>query len=489
MILRDGASGVRGALLGVFVLIVLRAVVAAMTPLSFDEAYYWTWSQHLAAGYYDHPPAVAYVIGIGTALFGDTSLGVRFVPWLLSLAASWAVWRAGAMLLRDEAGAALAVLFFNLMPMIGVEALVATPDSPEIAAASFLLYALAKIATTEKGIWWLATGVAAGFALLSKYTGFFLGLGILVWLVAVSKERRWFLSLWPYLGGAVALSMFVPVVLWNAQHSWASFALQFGRVENGGFTLRFLGEFIGGQIGLATPFILALALIGIASSVRGRAAGQQGLALAAAMIVPAMLYFMWHCLHDRVQGNWPSFLYPALALAAAGACRRAGRAPPWGLRVSRAAAIPVAAVLIAAVYAQALFDVVPIREPVSRLLAFNMAPVTRDLENLRTQQQAQAIATTSYALAAWFRFYMPRDVPVVQLNERYRYLNEPPLDGTLFDKPFIYVTEVRNDQSALLKDRFSEIAPLARIDRTRGGAVIDRYAIYRVSGPKGDPLD
>ena len=86
MILRDGASGVRGALLGVLVLIVLRAVVAAMTPLSFDEAYYWTWSQHLAAGYYDHPPAVAYVIRIGTALFGDTSLGVRFVPWLLSLA-------------------------------------------------------------------------------------------------------------------------------------------------------------------------------------------------------------------------------------------------------------------------------------------------------------------------------------------------------------------------------------------------------------------
>ena len=38
---------------------------------------------------------------------------------------------------------ALAALFFNLMPMIGVESLVATPDAPEIAAAAVLLYALA----------------------------------------------------------------------------------------------------------------------------------------------------------------------------------------------------------------------------------------------------------------------------------------------------------------------------------------------------------
>jgi 4-amino-4-deoxy-L-arabinose transferase-like glycosyltransferase len=376
------------------------------------------------------------------------------------------------------------------MPMVGVEGLVATPDAPEMAAAAFLLYALAKIATAEKGVWWVAAGIAAGFALLSKYTGFFLGLGILVWLAAVPKERRWFLSFWPYLGGAIALLMFVPVILWNAQHAWVSFALQFGRVENGAFTLRFLGEFLAGQLGLATPFIAVLAFAGIGMAWRGPGEGQQALKLAAAMILPATLYFLWHSLHDRVQGNWPSFFYPALAMAAAGAWLRlqTGR-PSLLLRVSRASAIPLAAVMIAAVYAQALFDAVPIREPVSRLLAFNMAPVVRELEELRTQQHAGAVVTTSYALTAWFSFYMPNHPPVFQINERARYLDQPEPARSVLEGPLLYVTEVRNDQSAELARHFTDIAPLTRINRTRGGATIDQYAVYRLNGLKGDPFD
>ena len=83
-------------------LIVVRGIVAAVTPLAFDEAYYWQWSKNLAWGYYDHPPLVAFIIRAGTAIFGDTSFGVRFVPLLLSVVATIAVWRAGAILLESE---------------------------------------------------------------------------------------------------------------------------------------------------------------------------------------------------------------------------------------------------------------------------------------------------------------------------------------------------------------------------------------------------
>ena len=474
--------------LAIILIVLIRLVVAAATPLSYDEAYYWLWSRHLAAGYYDHPPLIAFAIRAGTLLFGDTSLGVRFVPWLLSAAATWAVWRAGELLLRSERDGLLAAFIFNLMPMIGVEALVATPDAPVIAAAAFLLLALAKIAETERGEWWLVAGLAAGFGLLSKYTAFFLGAGILVWLLAVPKQRRWFLSLWPYLGGALALAMFTPVVLWNAQHGWISFAAQFGRVEAGGFTLRFLGEFLGGQLLLATPFIAVLGVAGLALAPRSR---QPGLALLTAMVAPAALYFLWHSLHDRVQGNWPSFLYPAFAIAAAAAWREvATRHASWFLRMSKAAALPLALLILALVYAQALFGIVPrVRDPVSRLLAFEMKPVTDQIETLRTQAQAKAVITTSYALASWFSFYLPAHPPVVQINERFRYVNEPTPPRDLFEGPLLYITEMRNDQSSLVAQRFSEVTPLANIARVRNGATIDQYTVYRVSGLKSDPLD
>ena len=63
---------------------VVRLVVAANLPLLEDEAYYWTWSTRLAAGYYDHPPAIAWIIAAGTAVFGKTALGVRSVGILLT---------------------------------------------------------------------------------------------------------------------------------------------------------------------------------------------------------------------------------------------------------------------------------------------------------------------------------------------------------------------------------------------------------------------
>ncbi len=491
MILRAGGRRTHALAFGIIAIILVRLAVAGLTPLSYDEAYYWLWSKHLASGYFDHPPAIAFAIRAGTVVFGDTSLGVRFVPWLLSVAASWAVWRTGIDVLKNPSGAALAALFFNLMPMIGVEALVATPDSPEIAAAAFLLFALMKIARTENGAWWIAAGIAAGFGLLSKYTAFFLGAGILVWLAIVPKERRWFLSFWPYLGATIGLLMFAPVVLWNARHGWISFAAQFGRVEGGGFTLRFLGEFLGAQLGLATPFIAILGTACVVMTLRAHNRARPAFALPFAMIAPAALYFIWHSLHDRVQGNWPSFLYPAFAIAAAAAAERVEEGGASSLlRVSRRLAAPLAAAIIAAVYAQAVWGIIPrVRDPVSRLLAFGMDRVAGDIETLRTQTGARAVLTTGYALTGWLSFYLPSHPPVVQINERFRYFDQPLPASSLFEGSLLYITETRNDQSALLAMRFSQVKPLAHIARTRNGANIDEYAIYSVSGLKGDPLD
>src|SRR5258705_11084699 len=94
----DQARLVRNTALAIVGLVVLRLVAAAWTPLTFDEAYYWVWSKHLAGGYYDHPPGVAVVIRLGTIIAGDTELGVRLVAILLALPMSWAVYRTAAIL-------------------------------------------------------------------------------------------------------------------------------------------------------------------------------------------------------------------------------------------------------------------------------------------------------------------------------------------------------------------------------------------------------
>ena len=56
----------------------LRIVYACLIDLRTDEAYYWTWSKEHVLSFLDHPPMIAWFIRFGTAIFGDTNLGVRF---------------------------------------------------------------------------------------------------------------------------------------------------------------------------------------------------------------------------------------------------------------------------------------------------------------------------------------------------------------------------------------------------------------------------
>src|SRR3954454_17677343 len=105
---------VRNTALVILALVGLRLVAAAFTPLTFDEAYYWMWSKNLAGGYYDHPPAVAYVIRAGTMIAGDTELGVRLASILLALPMSFVVYRAAAILFGGIRVAATATILLNV---------------------------------------------------------------------------------------------------------------------------------------------------------------------------------------------------------------------------------------------------------------------------------------------------------------------------------------------------------------------------------------
>src|SRR5947208_14127118 len=111
---------VRTTVLTISALVGLRLLAAAWTPLTFDEAYYWMWSKHLAGGYYDHPPGVAAVIRLGTLIAGDSEIGVRLVSILLALPMSWAVYRTAAILFGGVRVAATATRMLNVSLLAAV---------------------------------------------------------------------------------------------------------------------------------------------------------------------------------------------------------------------------------------------------------------------------------------------------------------------------------------------------------------------------------
>lgn len=465
------------------VLLALRCALAAGLPLAFDEAYYWLWSKHLALGYYEHPADIALAIRAGTFLFGDTQWGVRAVPVILSVVASAAVWRNAALLLSSEKMGAIACLLFNSTLMISAETMGATPDSLLVAAAALLLWAIAELETSGDRRWWLAAGAAAGLAISAKYTGFFLCGSLVLWLAANSHVRTWLRTPWPYAGALIAVLFFVPTLYWNATHGFVSFAFQFRRVGDAGAGHVF--EFAIGQIALASPFVIVLAGFGLARNWRIWR-GRPTLAFAAATVLPAFLFFVLDAFHDRVQGNWPCFAYPAVVLLAAQSFAKAARSGPVE-RLSRAWALPVALLILFLVDVQASFGILPLgmRDPIARMTAIGFAPVAAQVDAEAAGLKARAIVTTNYAMTSWLSFYAHAPVDIVQVEDEKRFLSSPPAGREELAGNLLYVTARPDKELPGIHERFSQVSPLARLERSRNGHPISAIYLYRISGFRG----
>jgi hypothetical protein len=484
---------VRNTAVTILALVALRLVAAAWTPLTFDEAYYWMWSKHLAGGYYDHPPMVALVIRLGTMLAGDTELGVRLASILLAVPMSWAVYRTATILFGGQRVAATATILLNVTLMAAVGTLIVTPDAPLLVASSFVLFFLAKVVETGRGGWWLAVGAAVGAALLSKYTALFFGPAILIWLVAVPKLRRWLISPWPYLGGLVSLLIFSPVIVWNADHHWVSFIKQIGRARIEDFQPAFVAELIPTQIAFATPLVFILGAMGLYALLKRNAGVSAGRVLISATFWTIVVYFIWHSLHARVEANWFAPVYPAFAIAAA----VAANLTQWEARQQRIVnfcklwASPVGILMFALLIVQANTGALSgfRRDATVRSVGVGWRELAGEIEAVRARVGATCVLAPDYGTTGWLAFYLPKGSCIVQPTQRIRWVNMPEPDAAQLSGKLLYVDEARPGGRPYLKETFARVEQVAELERKRGPLTIETYALDLLEGPKGDVLD
>ena len=469
-------------------LTLVRAVAAGFAPLTDDEAYYRLWALAPAMSYLDHPPMVGWMIAAGRAIAGDNALGVRLFAVLASLIGPLVLWRATALLFGPDV-ARRTVWIALAMPLMAVGGVIITPDTPSVLFWGLAAWATAELHVSRNANWWLAVGLFAGLGLLSKYTNLFVGAGILLWLLLIPANRTWFRAWQLWAGGVLACLLALPVLLWNVQYDWVSFAKQFGRVGRGQqFTLAYLAEFIGGLVGLMSPIIAVLAALGLVRVVRSAvSAKDQSSALIAAGVVPYLAYLLLHCLHDRVQPNWTAPLYPSLAVCAALALGHMETRPWLGgvFGTLGTCAVAVGFLMSGLLYAHALHPLVQLsgsRDPSSQMRGWR--EFAAEVERQRVASGACWVATSSYATTGQLAFALKDKAPVVQLNERIRYLHLPAIDEAVLACPALYVELERRSSPDLLDERFASVTPLGRIVRIQRGTPIAPYAVFLLSGPR-----
>jgi 4-amino-4-deoxy-L-arabinose transferase-like glycosyltransferase len=474
-----------GAIIGIAL---VRAVVAYNTALTDDEAYYRLWALAPALSYYDHPPMTAWMIAAGRSIIGDNPLGIRLAVALTSLIGPFVLWRTAAILF-DRSIAERATWLALGMPLLAVGGVIITPDTPSVLFWGLAAWSLAELHTSRNANWWLAVGLFSGLGLLSKYTNLFVGAGIVLWIALLPANWRWLRCWQLWVGGVLALSLALPVVLWNADHEWASFTKQFGRVvPKEAATLRFELEFAGAYLGLASPIIAILAARGLWITLRTAIADRsQSHTLLAASIVPLLSYLLLHAVHERVQPNWAAPLYPALAICAAIALAQ-GADARRRQRVGRAAFI-VGIVPCALIYLHAVNPLAygsSIDDPTSQLRGWER--FAAEVEHLRQSNGARWVATSSYATTGQLAFQFKGGPQVVQLTERLRYGHLPPVADSLLRSPAIYVELERRQALAMLRERFSSVTLLGRLARSYRGTKLATYVVYLVADPKGPVL-
>ncbi len=355
----------RGPALGLLAMVVAwtvaRLTVGGWLELSEDEAYYWVWSERLAWGYYDHPPAIAALIRAGTTILGDTERGVRLVPIVLG---SFAALLAAAPVSPERRERT--VLALLTLPLFGLGGMLATPDMPLV-----FCWAVGLVAAMKKH--WLAVGLAFGGAMLSKYTGLLMLPLLVLGQPSVLRTRG------PWLAAVVGLLIYAPNALWNFNHDLVSWRFQLEHVSAAPDRL----AFIGGQLALCGalgPVMLAWMAVGWRGSAEERLCWWSA--------VPLLLTALW----AGGEANWAAPAYVGMAM---GLGTRAGR---WDRAIWGAIGINgLLVILIITHFVHPLADLP--KDPRDRLTG------GKTLGMAVEAHQVPAVYTSRYQEAALIHFY------------------------------------------------------------------------------------
>ena len=295
----------------------IALLLALTVPVFSQEAYYWCYAEHPALSYYDHPPMVAWLIGLGTSAFGDGALGIR----VFTVACGLGVTLAGLGLLRafqatQQARNLWIVIGFGA-PMYAVLHVLANPDAPLC-----LFWALTMLClwhARNGGVaWWLAAGMAAGASLLSKYNAAFLAVGGGIVLAADPAMRRQWRSPGPWLGVLTAVAVFLPVLLWNVGNDFASFHFQTDdRYAKASLGLRWFTQCALGQFAVMNPGLVILLPFAVRWLVQQVRSGDARATWLLAFGLPMPLFWLGNSLFLQVKINWflPAYLPLYLGVA------------------------------------------------------------------------------------------------------------------------------------------------------------------------------
>ena len=286
--------------------LLVKLVLAALIPLSADEAYYWVWSHKLQLSYFDHPPMVAWLFYLGHFL----EPFMHAVRWPAVILGHCTL-LVGLLILKDSLSFDKIRWWMYLVlfsPLLGFGSLIVTPDLPVVFFWVLSLYLLQQALDKKNIANYLALGASLGLGFCAKYH---IVLFIPCLLSFLLFEKKWKDVVWKFVPLTVIFGLVFcsPVIIWNYLNDFASFTFQLKHgLERESYQFDWTSSYVLGQIGIIFPTILWAAL-------KAKVPDRLRFLLHFAWF--PLIFFFLTSFRALVEANWPIIAYPAVLMLAA----------------------------------------------------------------------------------------------------------------------------------------------------------------------------
>jgi hypothetical protein len=217
---RDSRDGKRIALCIAVCTVIVHLLVARRYGYAEDEMYFVDCSHHLAAGYVDMPPLMAWLTWLVVHTLGTSLLALRFLPALAAGATAYVSAALARALGGQRWAQGMAALADVFCPMLMMWAHMFTMNVFEPLLWVAAAWCVVRIFSTEDPRWWLTVGALVGIGLLNKYSMGMFPAGLVLGLLLSPGQRRWLRSGWFWAGAGLALLIFLPNLLWMVRNDF-----------------------------------------------------------------------------------------------------------------------------------------------------------------------------------------------------------------------------------------------------------------------------
>lgn len=490
---------------------IIRGFAAASIEFGNDEVYYWTYALYPDWSHFDHPPMVGWMIQLFSLnLLFDSEFFIRLSSILFMTADTYIIFRIGKEIRDAQTGLYAALLYTASIYAFVITGVFILPDTPLNLFWLLSFWMAVKYFKNDEcqSKYLLLLGLFAGLAILSKYTGAYIWVGVGLYILIF--DRKQFKNPFLYLSVLITAVCCIPILYWNVENNFISFTFHGERVSLFGKPrFDYFGTELAGELFYNNPVNFVLIIIAVVAAFKGKIGmAKPMLRLTLCTALPLIATFLFFSLTRQTLPHWNAPAYSLLILLVA--CMLCDKNPRQNGKIAIPKAITSALCVVIFTVGFGIIEIntgfIPLDhhtepEKLGRddftLDMYGWRQLETKFATLREQKIAEGLMHEEDGIVAdeWFPlanldYYVaqPLGMKVMGVGypsklHKYLWINEK-RGGFEKGEDFWFLTDSRylKDPNALYPGGFQSIEPIDTITIERGGRPTKNFFVYACKG-------